>query len=547
MIQRLVSLVVPSHIHLHGTPHHTLRSQLRHPMRRTLRALLPAVGLLLLLLALLSACGRTPVDPTARFRPAMKADYQAELSDLTTLPRYAIDVELLPSENKLRGAMRVELVNTSPDPWSYLIFRLYPELADYRGNMVVESARVNGEAAAYGYQAHETALLVQFPGFLEPEERMTVDLTWTLDIPVFPDSSRVYVLFGRSQQMYSLPLFYPSLAVYQPDRGVRGEWWLAEGTNRGDAAFNLASLFVVTATMPADQVPVTSGTLITSTFIDNGRARHVWVTGPSREFLLHTSAQFDSMYVEANGTRVTSYWLPGEEAMGRAALNYGAAALRIYSERFGDYPYRDMRIAPAPLYVRGMEYPQVSLLGVEVYDEYRNDLELLLAHEVAHQWWYQMVHNDPVHEPWLDEPLAEYSMKLYLEELRGVAPAATLLQSRWDLPVKGMSAEGRAERINQGVGDFASDSLYETIIYAKGALFYDAVYQSLGDRRFHEFLRDYLTANRYGIVSTADWLQAIHALNRPEIEQLYEDWVYQPPVQQSVTPTPTTNASSASR
>lgn len=519
------------------------RNRLSHMSRMVGLPLL----LLFLLLTMLTACGRTRVDPMARYQPAMKQTFQGELAQLTKLPRYAINVELFPAENRLRGKMRIDLVNTSSDPWPYVMFRLYPELAGYKGNMAINSTSVNGIIVPFSYQARDTALLVQLSDFLQPDEAVTIDISWSLDIPILPDHPSVYVLFGQSQQMFSLPLFYPSLAVYQPEKGVGGEWWLTEGTIRGDSAFNVASLFVVTATMPADQVPVTSGTLITSTFVDGQRARHVWVTGPSREFLLHTSTQFRSAYVEAYDTRVTSYWLPGQEAMGRAALNYGVAALRIYTDHFGAYPYRDMRIAPAPLNFRGMEYPQVSLLGVEVYSAYRSDLELLLAHEVAHQWWYQLVHNDPVHEPWLDEALAEYSMKLYLEELRGTTPAGNLLLSRWSLPVKGMRTEGDATLVNQAVSDFATSSLYETVVYAKGALFYDSVRQSLGDRRFNHFLRDYLADNRYGIVTTRDWLQAIHDLNTPEIEVLYEEWIHRPPPRVAPTPTPAVDTSSAQR
>ena len=71
------------------------------------------------------------------------------------------------------------------------------------------------------------------------------------------------------------------------------------------------------------------------------------------------------------------------------------ARLRIYSDYFGEYPAREMSVAIAPLTYRGMEYPQVNLLGVELYTRFRNNMEILVAHEVAHQWWYQIVHNDP--------------------------------------------------------------------------------------------------------------------------------------------------------
>jgi len=516
------------------------------------RGLSLALPVLLLggLLLLLNACGGTTEDPLARYRPAMLPDFQNELVDLT-FPRYNIDVELYPRENRLRGKMQLTLVNDSPDLWRYLIFRLYPQLKDYKGIMTIHSAVVSGQkyptpqVVVASYQNDNTALSVQLPDFLRPDEELTIDLSWTLDYPVWADTTNVYALFGQSQSMISLPLFYPSLAVYQPATGLKSsEWWLDEGTIRGDAAYNLASLFVVTATMPADQVPVTSGTLITSTFVEGERARHVWVTGPSREFLLHTSNQFRSTSTEADGTRITSYWLPGQEGMGWAALRYATAALRIYNDEFGPYPYRDMRVAPAPLFFRGMEYPQVNLLGVEVYGRQQNQLELLLAHEIAHQWWYQIVHNDPVNEPWLDEALAEYSMKLYLEQLRGGNSAAQLQLQRWDNPVKSMKTEGDATLIDQAVGDFASSSLYETVIYAKGALFYDSLRQTLGDRRFKRFLQDYIADHRYGIVTTEDWLQAVRELNTPSLELLYEDWVRRPAPNAAPTVVPPVNAAS---
>src|SRR5690606_16495814 len=114
----------------------------------------------------------------------------------------------------------------------------------------------------------------------------------------------------------------PSLAVYQPGPTLgTGHWWEETGTVRGDAAFNMTSLFVVTATLPSEQVPVASGTLVGSEVLTDGVfTRHVWVTGPVREFTLHMSPIFSSASLETYGTRVVSYWLPGQEAAGRAAL-----------------------------------------------------------------------------------------------------------------------------------------------------------------------------------------------------------------------------------
>ena len=485
------------------------------------------------LLVLLGACAQPEAeDPLARYRPAMKPAFESQLETVDKAPRYDLDISYDPAEKQLRGTGAIVLFNTSPDPWRNLLFRLYPALEQYSGGFAVQGAAVNGHPVPFNYDDTYTAVRLNLSRPLEPGDRAEVRLSWVLNVPQWSDGTGVYALFGTSQQMTSLPLFYPSLAVYQPESGLRaGRWWTETGTVRGDAAYNYTSLFVVTATLPAEQIPVTSGTLITSTLIGNGQARHVWVTGPSREFVLQMSPLFRSAYTETYGTRVTSFWLPGNEGAGRAALIYAVAALRIYSDRFGPYPFRDLRVAPAPIGFRGMEYPQVVMLGPELYSRFRENLEMLVAHEVAHQWWYQIVHNDPVNEPWLDESLAEYSMKIYMEELRGRRDADLLVFKRWQVPLNGLIDQGKDTLVSGRVSSFADGSQYETIVYGKGALFYEALRKQLGDRRFFRFLHNYLEKHRWGIVDSATWQADLATLQDPAVDALYQQWVRQPVAQ----------------
>lgn len=496
------------------------------------RYALVAVLVLIVGLFLVRACrvSQENQDVFLRYRPAMKPAFQKDLEALTQTPRYDLDIQLDSKLDNLFGKAVIHVVNTSPDPWPYLVFRLYPMLGQYHGKMVLQSVAVGDQPVPYVYQAENTAMRMDLEAPLAPQAAIDVHLVWRVEIPTWPDAADMYALFGKSQQMVSLPLFYPSLAVYQSGpAAATGHWWLEEGSVRGDAALNLASLFVVTATMPSDQVPVTSGTLITSTLIGKNQARHVWVTGPSREFLLQLSTQFRSATADAYGTRVTSYWLPGQDAAGQAVLDYAVAALRIYSDRYGPYPYSDLRFAPAALAYHGMEYSQASLLGVELYTDFRDDLETRVAHEVAHQWWYQMVGSDPVNEPWLDEALAEYSVKLYMEAMHGQAAADKLQNARWETPFEALQQDRADRALNEPVKRFVSTKQYETVVYDKGALLYDSIRKILGDRQFTRFLQSYLANHRYQIVDTNDWRATLRTLNNPKLDELYQDWVLPAP------------------
>ena len=212
--------------------------------------------------------------------------------------------------------------------------------------------------------------------------------------------------------------------------------WIRESV-RGDSAFNEASLFTVTATTAAGA--------------GAGRNRHACRHGDSGErtkshtlgrralcgsFLLHMSPHFESDSMDAYGTTITSYWLPGDEQAGQAALAHAVSALRFYSDHFGDYPFlRHADCAGALVVSRHGVSSGQSAWALSFTRQYREDLETLAVHEIAHQWWYQIVHNDPVRMPWLDEALAEFSMGMYYEALHGRKDADLLEYQRWEIPL----------------------------------------------------------------------------------------------------------------
>lgn len=503
------------------------------------------IGLLLALLLVQGCWGgdaeTTAPDPLAPFRAAMKEGAQLQLDQLGPVPIYHLDIAYDAEESNLKGTAEIIVPNNSPDPWSRIYFRLYPNFNHYGGGMTVQNVQVHGDGIPFEYDAEGTAIRVSLSEPLLSGNSLPFTIVWTLSIPTWPDSSSTYALFGTSQSMTTLPLFYPSLAVYQPSTMPgTGTWWLDMGSPRGDVAFNQIALFTVTAQLPADVVPVTSGSLIAKTAISPTQTEYQWATGPAREFFLQYSPRFSFDSIETYGTRITSYWLPEDEAAGRAALRYGVAALRIYSDFFGEYPFREMAIAPGPLAYRGMEYPNVSQIGVELYNRSRDNLEILVAHEVAHQWWYQLVHNDPVNEPWLDEALAEYSVKVYLQHLSGNSEANNLEVQRWLAPVTLLKSRGGDEVLYRSVNDYSDFGQYETIVYGKGALFYDELHTALGDREFYKFLQNWLNDHRYKIVNTQDWLTAVEKLGKPELVQMYREWVGSPKVatQEGVSQSP---------
>jgi aminopeptidase N len=226
---------------------------------------------------------------------------------------------------------------------------------------------------------------------------------------------------------------------------------------------------------------------------------------------------------KAYGTVLRSYYLPGDEASGQATLNISAAALRSYEDAYGPYPFEEMIVAEAPLQYYGMEYPGLNLIGSSLYREQRDELENRVVHEIAHQWWYAQVGNDQVNTPWLDEGLAEYSMAIYYYQVFGEARANTLVNQRWLVPYQ-VAVENEYDAVvNQPSSAFTWE--YEVIVYAKAALFFNALHQELGDETFKAIMREYVSRFRWRVATPDDLLEVAESVSGKDLDGLYNRWI----------------------
>jgi aminopeptidase N len=148
---------------------------------------------------------------------------------------------------------------------------------------------------------------------------------------------------------------------------------------------------------------------------------------------------------------------------------------------------------------------------------------MITSHEVSHQWWYSLVGNDVIGEPWLDEALAAYSSGIYVEEFLGEAAFEELLHD-W---------EWNYERARAGVDtpvtaslDQFSDFTYYGIVYCGGALFYHDLRAEIGDELFFASLQEYFRRFKYRVATTENLLEIFEEISGEELEELYDEWLF---------------------
>ena len=490
-------------------------------LRFRIPALLTSWLALLVFLALamaLAGCAASQklADPYAELRQSWRPGYTLSDAQLDALPAYSITVRIDPAGKSYSGTLTLRLPISATTPLRELYFRTYPNLFAFGGNLKVNGARVDDTTVPFAPTADNLAVRLALFKPLEPGSTVQV---WLAFAGSAPRASRPgeYTIFGQNEDVFSLTNFYPILAGQRADGPA-----LDVPHPRGDVGFHAAALYRVQVTVPAGQTLIATGTEITRTTGSDGLVTARYVLGPAREFTV-LLGRYDVTEVETLGTRVHSYFYPADADAGKSALYDAVAALQIYTDAFGPYPYREMAVVEAPLIYHGMEFPGVSLIGSQVYSLYTQDLENLVVHEVAHQWWYNQVGNDQTRSPWLDEGLAEFSMYVYYNGRYGAPAAERLRELRWAIPVAGVVSRGADLPIGLPVVDYPQD--YETLVYGKGALFFAALRDELGPVQFETLLRMYLERYRWRIATPAEFRAVAEEVSGRDLRPLFAKWV----------------------
>ena len=440
----------------------------------------------------------------------------AEVELLSTAPFYEILATVDLSQPAIEGKQRLRYWNRSTQPLPEIYFRLYPNDATYGGSLRVTSALADGAPVTPHLSAGDTVLSLPLPRPLPPGASVDLELAFHTTVP--RDSQVHYQIFTYSREMAALSNFYPALAVYD-DEG----WDLDPILPQGDAAYTEIAFHQVALIVPVGTVLATSGTEVGRWDNGDGTATHVLVSGPGRDFGLALSGRYEMATRMAGEVAVRSFYLPEDEAAGLKLLGHAADALEILARRFGPYPYNEFDVVQSPIGAGGMELPGMTLIQAEQYGRADGYDEFLVAHEVAHQWWYNLVGNDPQEHAWVDEGLTNYSAIVYFEDLQGRSQEGGTLD--WYLRDPYGRLEADQDLPANLPVDAYVDPIYYRIVYAKAGLFFHELRQRLGDAAFFRLLREYADENRYGIVTSEQVLDFWTSRADVDVGDLVERWI----------------------
>lgn len=459
-----------------------------------------------------------PPDDRNLYAAGLIEAEQGVLDTLSGAPVYHMEFTIADSMSALEGRQAVTYTNQEDVELAEVYFHLHPKTLD--GAIAVSDVAVDGLAVEAAVE--EAVLRVPLPAPLPPGGKTTIAMRFVTTVPT--DIGRNYGVLAYYDDILALAHFYPMVAVYD-DEG----WNLTPPDVQGDLTYSDAAFYLVRVTAPAETVLVGSG-VIAAEESGGDRQTVTYALGPARDFYL-AAGDFALVSDTVGETTINSY-APAALADGAAlALDVAAAALADHNERLGLYPYTELDIVTTPTSALGIEYPGLIVGTVRMYDmegvtgdgrPYAAILESTTAHEVAHQWFYNLVGNDQLDEPWLDESLASYSTYRYYVTRYGQAGADRYFGTFYDRFAR------TADDMPIGLPVAAYDGgEYGAFVYGRGPVFVRTLEEYMGRDTFDAFLREYSGRYRWQIAGTEAFRAAAEEYCGCDLGPMFAEWVYE--------------------
>ncbi|MEH1766271.1 MAG: M1 family metallopeptidase [Nostoc sp.] len=284
--------------------------------------------------------------------------------------------------------------------------------------------------------------------------------------------------------------------------------------------------------VPNPLVAISNGELIDTTEDGDYKIYH-WSQQQVHPTYLMTLAvgDFAEIRDEWKGKPVTYYVEKGREEDAKRSMEKTPRMIEFLSQKYG-YPY------PFPKYAQvcvddfifgGMENTSTTLLTDRCLLDERAALdnrntEALVVHELAHQWFGDLVVIKHWSHAWIKEGMASYSEVMWTEQEYSLPEAAyyRLLEARRYLSED--SSRYRRPMVTHVYRE--AIELYDRHIYEKGSCVYHMIRGQLGDELFWQAIQTFVQDNAHKTVETIDLLRAIEKATGRNLSFLFDQYVY---------------------
>jgi aminopeptidase N len=471
-----------------------------------------------------------PAPPVVVHPPTVLPDPRADgrLPPLAAPTRYALELDVDPSKMRFDGVVRIEL--EIPEKTSYVVMHGHA-LEIKRASALVRAqppvtAQARTRMAAGGKFPEELVLV-----FAEPLPPGQATLVIEYSAPFDDELSGLYRVKDGALG-YAFTQFEPTDA------------------RRAFPCFDEPSFkvpFDVTVTVPKPMIAVANAPEISREEVGDKIRFRFARTPPLPTYLVALAVGELEIKEATRDSRppIRLVTTKGKSNLGDLALEATGGIVDALGEWFGiPYPYEKLDIVAVPHFRSGaMENPGLVTFREErlLLDPARASVAsrrsqaLIIAHELAHQWFGDLVTASWWNDLWLNEGMATWMEWRVVDKWRpayGVRADAILSMHN----VMDIDGLGSARAIRQPVVSTSeADEAFDGITYEKGAAVLATVERWIGEEAFQRGVREYLKENAWKSVQADRLLSALDKASGKDVTQMALSYLDKPGVPEVAT------------
>jgi aminopeptidase N len=448
-------------------------------------------------------------EPALRRFPAMEATayekhtllkqqsfYQSGASSWFDVTYYKLQLNVSTVENYLQGRITITGICRSDT--------LGPLVLDLVNRMKVDSTFVNGQRTAFNQGTSTVG--VTLDRVYHTGEMLSID--------VYYEGGPLATGFGSFE--FDSHANEPWVYSLSEPSGAR-DWWPCK-----DDPVDKADSSDVFVTCDSTLKVGSNGILVSVVNNGDGTSTTHWQERyPIASYLISIAltnyAQFSNWfrYSPTDSMEVLNYVLPEHLTTALATLPKTVDMLSVYSNMFGLYPFIKEKYGHSE-FGRGGAMEHQTMTSTTTFDED------VISHELAHQWFGDMITCRTWADLWLNEGFAQYCSGLFREKEYGMNSYRTYMNSQLSLAVGALGAIG--------VPDTSSvRNLFDGArLYNKGASVLHMLRRVLGDSVFFRSLRTYANspALKYSTAAIRDFQTVCENVSGTNLEYFFREWIY---------------------
>ncbi len=276
---------------------------------------------------------------------------------------------------------------------------------------------------------------------------------------------------------------------------------------------------------------VCNGTLVRKTDLPDATTVFEWrLRDPIPTYLASVAVSnyvaVEDTFMGMTGTvPIAIYVNPSDVTAARAHFATLKPTLRVFESHFGPYRWERVGYVSVPFTGGAMEhatsiaYPRIAIqVGAA-------DLQWLMAHELSHSWFGNLVTCESANEMWLNEGWATFCEGFYTEKIRGIQQGRDYVRTKHEQTIR------KAHQDDSGyfaVANVPAKVAYGSTVYNKGAGVVHSLRGYLGDSLFFNGIKAYLDYYKYRTVNSDSLQRFLSQYTGRDLRPFFGGWVFTP-------------------